>query len=172
MASGNEATMSHTLHPCPGCGTLLPVTGISPCDRFHASGECYNLYISLMGYTMSLGDAEFAHQYAVDAYAAQHPGPPGKPISTVFALIGLYLALERGYTGRQVQLVHMQIARQPWPYLPPPATPGNITVAHLLDTPEADRPAKLRSWMQSVWSSWAEQQAWIREQAQPYLLFS
>lgn len=164
--------MTATLHPCPGCGSILPSTGIPHCDRFHASGECYTLYTSLMGYTLSLGDPEFVHQYAVDAYAAQHPGPPGKPISTVFALIGLYLALERGYTGRQVQLVHMQIAKQVWTHLPRPASPGELTVQHMLDTPESARLTQLRSWMQSVWLSWNAQHSWVREQAEPYLIFS
>ncbi len=31
---------------------------------------------------------------------------------TVFALVDLYLACERGYTGRQVQLAHMALARR------------------------------------------------------------
>jgi hypothetical protein len=39
----------------------------------------------------------------VDAYAAQHATPASKPITTAFALIGLFLFAERGFTGKQVQ---------------------------------------------------------------------
>jgi hypothetical protein len=66
-------------------------------------------------------------------YAAQHPGPPAKPISVWFALVGLHLALVQGRTGRQVQRAHMQLGRhkQAWPPLRPPAdlrctTAGNV----------------------------------------------
>ena len=61
-------------------------------------------------------DPEFIHQYAVDASAAQTATAASKPITVAFALIGLYLHLEKGYTGRQVQLAHMQMAatRKTW----------------------------------------------------------
>ena len=52
---------------------------------------------------LSHGDAFFIHQVAVDAYAAQHAGPASKTITIAFALIGLCLLLERGYTGKAVQ---------------------------------------------------------------------
>lgn len=56
---------------------------------------------------LSHGDAFFIHQVAVDAYAAQHAGPASKTITIAFALIGLCLLLERGYTGKAVQRAHM-----------------------------------------------------------------
>jgi hypothetical protein len=59
------------------------------------------------------------HQHVVDAYAAQHASGTTRNITVAFDLIGLYLALEKGYTGKEVQNAHMQIAkiRKDWPRL-------------------------------------------------------
>jgi hypothetical protein len=54
---------------------------------------------------------DFLHQEAVDSYAAQHAGPPTKPVTVWFALVGLHLFVDRGRTGRQVQQAHMRLAR-------------------------------------------------------------
>ena len=79
-------------------------------------------------------DKEFIHQLVVDSYAAQHSGPKVKPISTVFALIGLYLTFEHGYTGKEVQRAHMEIAktRRLWPRFNPPPEKGKLTVRDAL----------------------------------------
>lgn len=71
-----------------------------------------DLYNQLALYTLQLPDPEFIHQHIVDAFAVQHAGPASKPIAIVFALIGLYLYLEKGFNGRQVQQAHMRLARQ------------------------------------------------------------
>ncbi len=77
-------------------------------------------------WTLAQQDGRFIHQHAVDAYEAQHAGGKTRPITGVFGLIGLYLAIEKRYTGRQVQLAHMKIAsrRKDWPRLEPPARKG------------------------------------------------
>jgi hypothetical protein len=53
----------------------------------------------------------------VDVYEAQHAGGTTRNITVAFGLIGLYLALEKGYTGKEVQQAHMQITRfrNDWP---------------------------------------------------------
>lgn len=61
--------------------------------------------------TLTLGDANFVHQHAVDACAASHAGGSSRPITVWFALAGLCLALERGLTGREVQFAHLRMAR-------------------------------------------------------------
>src|SRR3954453_23804420 len=68
-------------------------------------------------YTLAHGALTFIHQHVVDAFAAQDADGDDKPIRLTFALVGLYLHVERGYTGRQVQLAHMALARQKraWP---------------------------------------------------------
>ncbi len=151
---------------CPGCGLVLPDRHLDPPDRFNASGECWQLFSDLSCYTVSKRDAEFIHQCAVDVYEAQHAGGKTRNITVVFGLIGLYLALERGYTGKQVQMAHVRIARarKDWPRLEPPSEPASLTVVDVLMVPDGPlKDAMIRQWMASVWESWADRQAWVRE---------
>ena len=105
-----------------------------PPDRLNASGECLQVFSDLQCYTVAKQDPAFIHQHAVDAYEAQHAGGATRNITVAFGLIGLYLALEKGYTGRQVQLAHMSIAktRKNWPRLEPPDQPAFLTVMDVL----------------------------------------
>jgi hypothetical protein len=102
---------------CPGCRLKLPDHHLDPPDRANASEECLQLYSDLMCYTVAKQDPEFIHQHVVDTYAAQHGGGPTRIITVAFGLIGLYLTLEKGYTGKQVHQAHMRIAkkRKVWP---------------------------------------------------------
>jgi hypothetical protein len=151
-------TENRKLIHCPGCGVDLPSIGMPLDPRFNASGECWTLYMELSAYTLGLGDPSFPHQHVVDAFAAQHAGPGVKPINTLFALIGLYLTAEKGFTGRQVQRVHMLLAARPreWPRLAPPASTGALTVRDALQAEVAeDRMAMIKNWDKSVWGSWS-----------------
>lgn len=154
------------LSVCPGCGLAIPDHQCPPPDRFNASGECWQLFSDLSCFTVAGGDAEFIHQHAVDAYEAQHAGGITRNITVAFGLIGLYLALEKGYTGRQVQLAHMQIAaiRKDWPRLDPPQQPAALTVRDVLRAgSDAEREMMIRRWMAAVWESWEDRQEWVRE---------
>jgi hypothetical protein len=62
--------------------------------------------LRLASYNMSRGNIAFTHQFAVYAYGAQHSGGITNSITTVFALVALFLANERGLKGRQVQQIH------------------------------------------------------------------
>ena len=87
-------------------------------------------YHELCGYTLGRGDAFFIHQHVVDAFAAQHADARSKPVSVAFALIGLYLHVEKQWSGRQVQRAHMALARhrRSWPVFSLPADRGSINV--------------------------------------------
>jgi hypothetical protein len=159
----------HTDHKttiCPGCGLVLPDRHLDPPDRFNASGECWQLFSDLSCYTVSKQDPEFIHQYVVDAYEAQHAGGKTRNITVIFGLIGLYLALEKGYTGKQVQSAHMQIARvwNDWPRLEPPAPLACLTVLDVIKAPDGpEKNAMIHQWMAAVWKSWSDRQACVRE---------
>jgi hypothetical protein len=116
-----------------------------------------SLFDELAFYTLAHGDPRFIHQHAVDAFAAQNAGPSSKPISVVFGLAGLYLYLEKGFTGRQVQKAHMQLARRrkDWPTLALPDERGEISIRDVLkaETGRA-RDEKIREWSASVWEAW------------------
>jgi hypothetical protein len=116
-------------------------------------------------YTLSNGDPFFIHQVAVDAYAAQHAGPASKPITVAFALIGLCLLLERGYTGKAVQRAHMGLANRSkrWPSFDPPAHRGSVTVADVLRAvPGGERDTAIMRWAASAWTAWEREHPAVR----------
>lgn len=160
---------------CPGCGVELPDRRLAACDTFRASGECWELYGELSAYTLSLMDRDFIHQLCTDSYAAQHSGESVKPITTVFALVGLHLAVERGFTGRQVQRAHMVLARRTgrrveWPRMDPPPRVGEVTVLTVMRARAGDeRAARIRDWASDVWKSWADQHERIRAICQDWI---
>lgn len=115
-------------------------------------------YDELCGYTLAhaRGDVSFIHQHVVDAFAAQRADGHSKPIAVVFALVGLYLHLERQLSGRQVQRIHMRLARKKreWPRCVLPRDRGTITAIDVMAAP----PGRLRdqaidAWCASVWNA-------------------
>ena len=113
----------------------------------------------LCGYTLTRGDATFIHQYVVDAYAAQHAGERTKPIKITFALVGLYLFLEHGFSGKEVQRAHMRLARpgRTWPTFVLPRHRGSMTAVDVMAAPEGtERDAAIHRWCTSVWAACSE----------------
>lgn len=86
-------------------------------------------FYELSYYTLAHPDLSFIQQHVVDAFAAQTASDDTKRIEITFALIGLYLYLERGYTGKQVQLAHMSLAKRnkEWPKFALPKLRGEVT---------------------------------------------
>jgi hypothetical protein len=92
----------------------------------------------------------------VDAYAVQHANDRSKPIGVAFALIGLYLHVERGYTGREVQRVHMALGkhRRQWPTFALPAARGAMTARDVTAAPEGvERDAAIHAWCATTWTA-------------------
>ena len=125
-----------------------------------------DLYDQLSYYTLSLRDPEFIHQYAVDAFAAQYADEFTKPITVAFALMGLYLHNEKNFSGRMVQLAHVELAKKkrPLPTFVLPEYRGDMTVADVLEAePGEDRNAAIRKWSASVWSAYKGSHTQVRE---------
>jgi hypothetical protein len=123
-------------------------------------------YEELQCYTLARGDLTFIHQHVVDAWAAQHADSLTKPIGLAFALVGLYLHVERGFTGRQVQRVHMLLSRRgrDWPSFPLPRERGSVTAVEVMaapDGPERDR--AINAWCASVWNAFRESHGAVNE---------
>ncbi len=117
-----------------------------------------NAYHELSAYTLTHGDLTFIHQHVVDAWAAQHAVAGGKPIGLAFALAGLFLHLERSFSGRQVQRAHMTMARRKreWPAFAMPAERGSITAIDVMAAPEGpERDKAIDDWCRSVWEAFA-----------------
>ena len=116
-----------------------------------------DLYNELAFYTLAHPDPAFIHQLVVDAYAAQNADESTKPIAIVFSLIGLYLHLEKGFTGKQVQKAHMQLAkrRRNWERPALPADRGAIGIVDVLAAaPGEPRDLLIGEWCRSVWNAW------------------
>lgn len=115
-------------------------------------------YQDLAAYTLSHGDPAFLHQHVVDAHGAQCAAAGDPPIQLAFALIGLYLYLERDFTGREVQRVHTRLSGRTrrWPTFPLPVNRGAMTVADVVAAPAGSaRDRAIDDWCRSVWSSYA-----------------
>jgi hypothetical protein len=150
---------------CPGCQVTHPSKNLLPPDNYNVSGECWELYGELTVSNISEADINFSAQHCVDAYAAQHVSKRMKPITIAFSLIGLYLAIEKGYTGRQVQLAHMELGRKkfPWPEFKPPNEPGSINISNVLQAkPGEERKVMIKQWAASVWHSWEKEHDWTK----------
>jgi Family of unknown function (DUF5946) len=122
-----------------------------------SAGDAYN---ELSAYTLTHSDPAFIHQHVVDAFAAQQADESTKPITLTFALVGLYLHVERGRTGRRVQLVHMQLAKRKrrWPTWSLPTERGKMTVHDVIRSrPGAERDTAIGAWCASVWQAFSSQ---------------
>lgn len=122
-------------------------------------------------YVYSMGRPGFILQHVVDAFAVQTSNNESKPISLVFGLLGLYLHLEKQFSGRQVQRVHMQIgrAKRDWPPIHLPEDRGAITVADVLAAsagPERDQATN--DWCSSVWTAFSANRQTIIALLQKY----
>lgn len=130
------------------------------------------IYDELSLYTLQHKDPSFIHQNIVDAYAAQHADELTKPLKLSFALLGLFLYLERGYTGKEVQLAHMEMAKEKkqWPVFVLPEQHGDITVADVLRAePGTARDAMIHAWCESVWNAWRKNHDAVKQLAKAEL---
>lgn len=122
-------------------------------------------YQELSYYTLAHPGTEFIHQHIVDAYMAQEADARTKPMGLFFALAGLYLFIEKGYTGREVQQAHQRMSRHKSqiPQMALPATRGSLTVVEVFKAPPGpSRDDMIRQWCASVWNAFAGQHTRVR----------
>ena len=116
-------------------------------------------YDQLYLYSGTRGRETFILQLVVDAHGAQTATGDTKPIAVVYALIGLYLHVEKAFTGLRVQQVHMHLGKrkQQWPKIALPAFRGSMTAADVLKVREGpERDAAISDWCRSVWEAYSE----------------
>ena len=109
-------------------------------------------------YVYTMGRPRFILQHVVDAHAAQTVTADDKPIKIVFALVGLYLHLEKGFAGRPVQQAHERLGRhkRQWPAIALPEDRGAMNAIDVLAVPAgAERDAAIDRWCESVWKAFA-----------------
>ena len=121
-------------------------------------GSAREAYDELSAYTLTHGDPAFIHQHVVDAFAAQSADASTKPTTLTFALVGLYLHVEKHRTGRRVQRVHMQLAqrKRPWPRWSLPLERGDVTAEDVMRSPPGpERDDAIDGWCASVWQAFS-----------------
>ena len=129
---------------------------------------CMNLdeqYYELAYYTLSHKGEDFIHQHIVDAFAIQTANEHTKPIKITYSLIGIYLHIEKGYTGKQVQMAHVEMSKKSkiFPPIILPSNRGEISIADVLKiTNTEQRDKQIHDWCASIWKAFATQQELIK----------
>jgi hypothetical protein len=107
-------------------------------------------------YLYTMGRPGFILQHVVDAFAVRTANNDSRPIGIVFGLVGLYLHVEKEFSGRQVQKVHMVLGRRKreWPRIYLPEDRGSLTVADVLSAPAGpQRDMAIDDCSRSVWTA-------------------
>jgi hypothetical protein len=147
---------------CPGCGIVLPETAAEEPARLHSTPACESVLNEILGYEFQHPVMLRYHQLTVDAYGAQHAGGDAPPIRVAYSLVGLWLALEHGFSAEDVRVVHRRMGHPMpgWPRFEAPQPPRRwLTV---LDVAEAGvrqhsgggHARAAGQWAESVWSAW------------------
>lgn len=107
-------------------------------------------------YVYAMNRPGFILQHVVDAFAVQTARADSKPIAVVFGLVGLYLHIEKQFSGRQVQEAHMKLGRntRKWPSIHFPENRGSMTAADVQAASAGpERDMAIDNWCRSVWTS-------------------
>ena len=105
-------------------------------------------------YVYSMSRPGFMLQHVVDAFGVQTANAETKPIRVVFGLVGLYLHVEKQFSGHEVQQMHMVLARKKreWPQLSLPDYRGSMTVEDVLTVAAgSERDMAIDDWCRCVW---------------------
>lgn len=146
------------LSRCPSCWYLGVDAELPEPNCVVATPACYACFGELTGgRTLIAGSGDFIHQVALDAYVAQHcPGDARRAL--VYSLAGLYLVVEQGRTGRQVQQVHQALAMTRHPLLamePVDAHAAGTAADVLLQISHDGLVASVNGWAARVWHAYA-----------------
>ena len=158
-AAAPTDTASGSWSVCPGCGLTLPGRA-NLHGRSNASEACWQLYGEVAAHEAAhLVVLGRHHQLMVDAYAAQHAGGSAARIGVAFALIGLRLSLDEGWSGDEVRDAHQYLGAnfKAWPEFGPPAERTWMTVYDVaLATSPDDHARLVRRWAAEVWAAWEQ----------------
>ena len=149
---------SHAVSACPGCGLRLATSDGPAHPYIGASPACWALYGRALARAYSDPVCREVLQLAVDAYACQHPGEPGRRSaqSVGIHLMTLCMVLEDGADPREGPKLHgRMVARPTFTWLAPPRERGQVTVAALLDAPTRGAYVDaVWAWARDVWRAW------------------
>ena len=158
---------------CPGCGRAFPPSGGPVHDYIGASAACWSRYGELLALEYASPELMRWHRFTVDAYAAQHPGVPGRRSaqSVHVHLAALHLSIERGMDAADVRkaIAAMADGRE-FAWLKPPDLRTETGVdAAIVAAGTACYGETVRLWAEQVWQAWSPHHAAVRAEAQAAL---
>ncbi len=112
------------------------------------------LYHDLTIYSLSHQGKNFIHQYVVDSFTAQNATVNTSAIAVFYALAGLYLHVEKGFNGKQVQEAHLKFSKQTknYPTINLPAFRGELNIRNIaVSEPGIERDQAIENWAKCVW---------------------
>ena len=125
-------------------------------------------------YIYTMGRKNFILQHVVDANIAQRAPAVNPPaIGVIFSMVGLYLHVEQGFTGAQVQNAHrvMGKAKRAWPDILWPSERGNITATSVLAMPAGSvRDQAIDDWCRQVWAAFSANRKMVASLVSDYRL--
>ncbi len=124
-------------------------------------------------YAYTIGRPGFILQHVVDAFGVQTANDESKPIRVVFGLVGLYLHMEKQFSGHRVQKAHMELGRRTreWPRMLIPDDRGSVTIADVLAAPPGpERDRAIEDWCRSVWTAFSGNRQTIVTLLQEYTI--
>ena len=143
----------------------MPAIGAPTHAYIGASPGCWQPSGELLARDYGEGPAPPIVELAVDTYAVQHPGVPGRRSSQSVAihLLILCLVLERGLDPARATRARRHYTHRDFPWLEPPASQGEVTVLDVLDARDlAEHVARVERWARSVWDAWSSRHDTIR----------
>jgi hypothetical protein len=125
-------------------------------------------------YVYTMGRKNFILQHVVDAHIAQGGVATNPPsIGAIFSLAGLYLHVEKGFTGVQVQNLHrvMGQVKRSWPDIIWPTERGSMTASDVLAVPAGEqRDRAIDEWCKQVWVAFSGNRSMIASLLREYRL--
>lgn len=154
---------------CYGCGALVEASDGATHKYIGAAAGCWAIYGEILA--KEYGNPSYfypAHRLTADAYAAQHPGVPGRQStqSVYVHLAGLYLTLEQNFDVQKIPKIMSSLTEQSenFVWLEPPVPNGAITVVDVVKAASAEEHQKIvRVWAEDVWRAWVLHHAKIKE---------
>lgn len=152
---------------CPGCLVELPEFDGPVHAYIGASPACWAKFGLLLAREYEDPTWFRLHQMTVDAYAAQHPGAPGRRStqSVALHLMTLGMVLERGLDPTDAPRLHAAMAHRPdFHWLDPPWMGGRMKVTDVLEAEDvAAHERRVRAWGADVWEAWSPYHATVWE---------
>ncbi len=150
---------------CPGCGIELEQVETPTHAYIGASPSCWALHTGLLARQYE-GFGALTPIRVIDAYAVQHHGiAERRAIQSVNAhWVALYLQLEKGFTGEQVNVALQRVLKfaNEFVWLEPPTPNGTMTIADVLKAGNPEQQANaIENYARDIWNAWQGHRATV-----------